>query len=122
MIIKLFQIDIYNTHNNQLIYILYFRYGKGFGLLPKNSVFNIPNPLYGLAFYTLVAVLSMYSIIDVNLYARIYVLSYINEETFFSQVQLITTPVLLLLLPWEYFLIFYQYTWHIYYMYLIIFV
>ncbi|XP_070169960.1 vitamin K epoxide reductase complex subunit 1-like protein 1 isoform X1 [Polyergus mexicanus] len=33
-------------------------YGKGFGLLPKNSVFNIPNPLYGLAFYTLVAVLS----------------------------------------------------------------
>ncbi|XP_011874956.1 PREDICTED: vitamin K epoxide reductase complex subunit 1 [Vollenhovia emeryi] len=34
-------------------------YGKGFGLLPKDTVFNIPNSIYGLAFYTLVAVLSM---------------------------------------------------------------
>ncbi|XP_012220287.1 vitamin K epoxide reductase complex subunit 1-like protein 1 [Linepithema humile] len=34
-------------------------YGKGFGLIPKNSIFNIPNSLYGLAFYTQVAILSM---------------------------------------------------------------
>ncbi|XP_012539690.1 vitamin K epoxide reductase complex subunit 1-like protein 1 [Monomorium pharaonis] len=34
-------------------------YGKGFGLLPKDSVFNIPNPIYGLAFYTLLSILSM---------------------------------------------------------------
>lgn len=33
-------------------------YGKGFGLLPKNSIFNIPNPIYGLVFYTQLAVLS----------------------------------------------------------------
>ncbi|XP_029167012.1 vitamin K epoxide reductase complex subunit 1-like protein 1 isoform X2 [Nylanderia fulva] len=34
-------------------------YGKGFGLLPKNSVFNIPNPIYGLLFYIQIIVLSM---------------------------------------------------------------
>ncbi|TGZ47411.1 vitamin K epoxide reductase complex subunit 1-like protein 1 [Temnothorax longispinosus] len=34
-------------------------YGKGFGLFPKDSVFNVPNPMYGLAFYTQFAVLSM---------------------------------------------------------------
>ncbi|XP_070525047.1 vitamin K epoxide reductase complex subunit 1-like protein 1 isoform X2 [Cardiocondyla obscurior] len=34
-------------------------YGKGFGLFPKDSVFNIPNSLYGLAFYTLLAILSI---------------------------------------------------------------
>ncbi|XP_018060150.1 PREDICTED: vitamin K epoxide reductase complex subunit 1 [Atta colombica] len=34
-------------------------YGKGFGLFPKDSVFHIRNPIYGLIFYTLVAILSM---------------------------------------------------------------
>ncbi|XP_018403437.1 PREDICTED: vitamin K epoxide reductase complex subunit 1-like protein 1 [Cyphomyrmex costatus] len=34
-------------------------YGKGFGLFPKDSMFNIPNPIYGLVFYMLVAILSM---------------------------------------------------------------
>ncbi|EFN62618.1 Vitamin K epoxide reductase complex subunit 1-like protein 1 [Camponotus floridanus] len=33
-------------------------YGKGFRLMPKNSIFNIPNPIYGLIFYTQIAVLS----------------------------------------------------------------
>lgn len=33
-------------------------YGRGFGLFPKDSVFNISNSIYGLAFYTLFAVLS----------------------------------------------------------------
>ncbi|XP_018354410.1 PREDICTED: vitamin K epoxide reductase complex subunit 1 isoform X2 [Trachymyrmex septentrionalis] len=34
-------------------------YGKGFGLFPKDSVFNIRNPIYGLIFYTLIAILNM---------------------------------------------------------------
>ncbi|KAG5327299.1 VKOR1 reductase, partial [Pseudoatta argentina] len=34
-------------------------YGKGFGLFSKNSVFNVRNPIYGLIFYTLVAILSV---------------------------------------------------------------
>ncbi|XP_018304497.1 vitamin K epoxide reductase complex subunit 1 [Mycetomoellerius zeteki] len=34
-------------------------YGKGFGLFPKDSVFNISNPIYGLMFYTLITILSM---------------------------------------------------------------
>ncbi|XP_011632153.1 vitamin K epoxide reductase complex subunit 1-like protein 1 [Pogonomyrmex barbatus] len=34
-------------------------FGKGFGLFPKDSVFNVPNSLYGLAFYTQIAILSM---------------------------------------------------------------
>jgi len=32
--------------------------------MPKNSIFNIPNPIYGLIFYTQIAVLSTYSIIN----------------------------------------------------------
>lgn len=43
---------------------MYCRYGKGFGLVSKSSIFNIPNPIYGLMFYILIAVLSMYSIIN----------------------------------------------------------
>jgi len=70
MITKLFETDdcinnrkiISNTQNNKKI-ISYFRYGKGFGLFPKDSMFNIPNPIYGLAFYIQFAILSMYSII-----------------------------------------------------------
>lgn len=27
------------------------RYGKGFGLLPDKSPFNLPNPIYGIVFY-----------------------------------------------------------------------
>lgn len=34
-------------------------YGKGFGLIPKNSALNVPNSIYGLAFYTQIAILSM---------------------------------------------------------------
>ncbi|KAG6798273.1 vitamin K epoxide reductase complex subunit 1-like protein 1 isoform X1 [Apis mellifera caucasica] len=34
-------------------------YGKGFGIIPKTSLLYIPNPIYGLIFYTLVAILSV---------------------------------------------------------------
>ncbi|XP_017876460.1 vitamin K epoxide reductase complex subunit 1 [Ceratina calcarata] len=34
-------------------------YGKGFGLIPETSVFYMPNPIYGLLFYALVAILSV---------------------------------------------------------------
>ncbi|XP_018354409.1 PREDICTED: vitamin K epoxide reductase complex subunit 1 isoform X1 [Trachymyrmex septentrionalis] len=57
-------------------------YGKGFGLFPKDSVFNIRNPIYGLIFYTLIAILSMYSIIVA--YVSIH-MSYITiTKLFFS--------------------------------------
>lgn len=36
-------------------------YGKGFGLLPKDSLFNFPNSIYGLACYMLFAILTMYN-------------------------------------------------------------
>jgi len=52
---------ILDIQSNKKI-ISYFRYGKGFGLFPKDSMFNIPNSIYGLAFYTQFAILSMYSI------------------------------------------------------------
>ncbi|KAG5308402.1 VKORL protein, partial [Acromyrmex insinuator] len=57
-------------------------YGKGFGLFPKDSMFNVRNPIYGLMFYTLVAILSMYSIIVA--YVSIH-MSYITiTKSFFS--------------------------------------
>ncbi|XP_020286610.1 vitamin K epoxide reductase complex subunit 1 [Pseudomyrmex gracilis] len=34
-------------------------YGKGFGLMPKNSMFNVPNSIYGLLFYTQMSIFSM---------------------------------------------------------------
>lgn len=40
----------------------YCRYGKGFGIIPKTSFLYIPNPIYGLIFYALVAILSTYCI------------------------------------------------------------
>lgn len=36
-------------------------YGKGFGIIPETSVLYLPNPVYGLAFYLAVAVLSMFN-------------------------------------------------------------
>lgn len=46
--------------------ILCFRYGKGFGIIPKTSLLYIPNPIYGLIFYTLVAILSTYCLYSIN--------------------------------------------------------
>ncbi|KYN26760.1 PREDICTED: vitamin K epoxide reductase complex subunit 1 [Trachymyrmex cornetzi] len=34
-------------------------HGKGLGLFPKDSVFNIRNPIYGSIFYTLIVILSV---------------------------------------------------------------
>lgn len=39
--------------------VLTSEYGKGFGILPKNSPLYFPNSLYGLGFYLLVAGLSI---------------------------------------------------------------
>jgi vitamin-K-epoxide reductase (warfarin-sensitive) len=36
---------------NKLCYFL--RYGKGFGLIPKDSVFNLPNSIYGLIYFAI---------------------------------------------------------------------
>ncbi|XP_076765632.1 vitamin-K epoxide reductase [Xylocopa sonorina] len=33
-------------------------YGKGFGIIPETSPLNMPNPVYGLLFYALVALMS----------------------------------------------------------------
>ncbi|XP_076632537.1 vitamin-K epoxide reductase [Colletes latitarsis] len=33
-------------------------YGKGFGIIPESSLLYVPNSIYGLVFYTLVAILS----------------------------------------------------------------
>src|SRR5687767_14282085 len=33
------------------------RYGKGFGLLPEKSLFNLPNPIYGIIFYVGILIL-----------------------------------------------------------------
>jgi len=37
------------------------RYGKGFGLLPKDSPLYLPNSIYGIIFYTIVASLSLFN-------------------------------------------------------------
>ncbi|XP_012260842.2 vitamin K epoxide reductase complex subunit 1 [Athalia rosae] len=34
-------------------------YGKGFGLIPKTSIFYMPNSVYGLVFYSCMAVMSV---------------------------------------------------------------
>lgn len=34
------------------------RYGKGFGLIPEDSVFYAPNSIYGLIFYSILAITS----------------------------------------------------------------
>ncbi|KOC66114.1 Vitamin K epoxide reductase complex subunit 1-like protein 1 [Habropoda laboriosa] len=34
-------------------------YGKGFGIIPETSILYAPNPVYGLIFYALIALLSM---------------------------------------------------------------
>ncbi|OXU26926.1 vitamin K epoxide reductase complex subunit 1 isoform X2 [Nasonia vitripennis] len=36
-------------------------YGKGFGLIPKDSQFYLPNSLFGIVFYTTVASLSLFN-------------------------------------------------------------
>lgn len=58
---KSFKIDDHflSTENGKWSIIPCFRYGQGFGLFPKDSIFNIPNTLYGLGFYGLAAVLGM---------------------------------------------------------------
>ncbi|KAG7207421.1 hypothetical protein KM043_009070 [Ampulex compressa] len=35
------------------------KYGKGFGLIPSDSVFYLNNPIYGFGFYTIIAILSL---------------------------------------------------------------
>lgn len=42
------------------IQYIYFRYGKGFGILPKNSPLHKPNSLFGLMFYSMLATLGKY--------------------------------------------------------------
>ncbi|XP_033218888.1 vitamin K epoxide reductase complex subunit 1 [Belonocnema kinseyi] len=37
------------------------KYGKGFGLIPEDSDFHVPNSVYGILFYTLVAILSFFN-------------------------------------------------------------
>ncbi|XP_011500209.1 PREDICTED: vitamin K epoxide reductase complex subunit 1 [Ceratosolen solmsi marchali] len=36
-------------------------YGKGFGLIPKDSPFHLPNSIFGIIYYTLVASLSLFN-------------------------------------------------------------
>ncbi|KAJ8668986.1 hypothetical protein QAD02_000245 [Eretmocerus hayati] len=36
-------------------------YGKGFGLIPKDSPFHLPNSIFGIIFYTIVASLSLFN-------------------------------------------------------------
>lgn len=36
-------------------------YGKGFGIIPETSPFYMPNSVYGLIFYALVAILGMFN-------------------------------------------------------------
>ncbi|XP_058805192.1 vitamin K epoxide reductase complex subunit 1-like protein 1 [Phymastichus coffea] len=36
-------------------------YGKGFGLIPKNSPLHLPNSIFGIIFYTVVASLSLFN-------------------------------------------------------------
>ncbi|XP_014213150.1 vitamin K epoxide reductase complex subunit 1 [Copidosoma floridanum] len=37
------------------------KYGKGFGLIPRDSPLYLPNSLYGIIFYTIVASLSLFN-------------------------------------------------------------
>lgn len=37
-----------------------FRYGKGFGLFPEDSIFFVPNSVFGIPFYSLLLVLGEY--------------------------------------------------------------
>ncbi|XP_011300414.1 vitamin K epoxide reductase complex subunit 1 isoform X1 [Fopius arisanus] len=36
-------------------------YGKGFGLIPESSIFYLPNCLYGLGFYAIIAIISVFN-------------------------------------------------------------
>ncbi|KAK9883856.1 hypothetical protein WA026_002054 [Henosepilachna vigintioctopunctata] len=41
-------------------------YAKGFGISSEESIFNVPNSLYGIPFYSLLAVLSYSSSLTIN--------------------------------------------------------
>ncbi|XP_078046073.1 vitamin-K epoxide reductase isoform X2 [Augochlora pura] len=45
----------------RLCQTFYFRYGKGFGIIPATSPLYMPNSVYGLIFYALVAILGMFN-------------------------------------------------------------
>lgn len=111
---KSFKIDDHflSTENGKWSIIPCFRYGQGFGLFPKDSIFNIPNTLYGLGFYGLAAVLGMCSCIWI-ISARAN--AYVNNKVLLFQVW---STIMLAPASWVFshcFPIFVPYTWLSYY-------
>ena len=46
---------------NSLFFFFLIRYSRGLGLLPKNSVFNLRNPVFGIPCYILLMLLSSFN-------------------------------------------------------------